>query len=1182
MQHIYKFYLSIIALLCINIGWAHDGHHPMNSGGTILFVPNEGQWDGPFKFKGLHSGADIFLEDNGITFRIGHQDNGKKIYDAKFGKTTGDQTLKYHVYKLTWKNALPEPQIVAAQKQSSYHNYYLGDDKSRWKTNVSLYAMLLYKNVYNNIDVKYYTEKDQLKYDYIVRPNGNPDAIAMEFEGLDGMSIKEEQLVLKTSVGNVIEMAPYSYQIINGEKKEVPAKFELKGNVISFKFPKGYNKQYDLVIDPTIIFASLSGSTSDNWGFTATYDPQGNLYAGGIARGLGYPVTLGAYQITFNGGTPNSMMPCDITLSKFNSIGNGLIYSTYLGGNEDDMPHSLVVDNNNDLILAGKTISRNFPVTSGAYQTTHGGGTTDIIITKFNQGGTALIGSTYLGGLSNDGSNVAMGFDANQNSLKYNYGDDSRSEVLVDNNGNIYVVGSTQSANFPTTATAAKSALEGLQDGIFSKFNPTLSTLIYSTLIGGNSMDAAYVMTFDKTQQNLYIAGGTQSTNFHTNVSMGTLNPNYQGGLADGFVVKFQNSGTYPMLRSTYIGTSSYDQCYGIQTDFDGDLYIMGQTTGNYPVTAGMYNNPNSPQFVHKLNNNLSATIFSTVFGNGNRTFPNLSLVAMLVDTCENIYIAGWGAGGITPGSTTIGLPLTSNALQSSTDGSDFYFFVLERDAQSLLYASYFGAAGRNEHVDGGTSRFDPRGIIYQAMCASCGGGTAFPSTPGAYSTQNRGPNCNIGVVKIAFNLGAVDAQAAASPSATGCAPLTVNFNNNSNNATQYFWEFGPPGATSTLTNPIYTYNNPGNYQVRLVAYNPNACKEWDTTFLSIVVRNDTLTGDFSYQKADTCLSFDVLFSNLTTFPSSLNGNSAVYRWDFGDNTTYVGRNPPVHTYPGYGTYNVRLTIEHPEACNAPKVIEKTISFIDNFVRVAMPPLGLVCINDPITITPTYTNPVTYNWDFGDGTTSTAAIPSHTYTTPGQYIIKVYVYNAQTCNQVDSAVDTINVYPRPTAMFSYTPMTPQVNVGTQFINESTGGDIYNWDFGDGRTSAEKDPYHEFFASGTYRVCLTVTNEAGCKNETCKNIVTLVKNIAEVPTGFSPNGDGKNDRVYVRGYNIETMDFKIFNRFGNLIFETSDINEGWDGTFNSTMQEMEVYGYTLDVTFRDGTKSVKKGNITMIK
>ena len=140
------------------------------------------------------------------------------------------------------------------------------------------------------------------------------------------------------------------------------------------------------------------------------------------------------------------------------------------------------------------------------------------------------------------------------------------------------------------------------------------------------------------------------------------------------------------------------------------------------------------------------------VFGTGSGQV-DIALSAFLVDNCDNIYVSGWG--GSTNGSqsatssTTTGLPVTSDCHQCQTDGSDFYLIVLEENMQSLLYASFFGGNQSNEHVDGGTSRFDKDGIVYQSVCAGCGGNSDFPTTPGAWSNTNNAHNCNIAAFKF-------------------------------------------------------------------------------------------------------------------------------------------------------------------------------------------------------------------------------------------------------------------------------------------------------------------------------------------------------------------------------------------------------------------------------------------------
>lgn len=1174
MHKILPILLSLISIFSISKQlFAHDD---APSSKPIVFVPNLGQWESNFLYKGLSGNADIYLETNGVTYVVGDANNNQKRVDAKEGRLKGEQTLSFHAYKTIWKNANTNARLANLSPESYYHNYYLGKDPSRWKGNVGVYKNVIYNNIYKNIDVSYYSEDGNLKYDFIVKPGGNINDIVLQFQGTDGLQLNDGLLTIKTSVGNIIELKPYTYQYIDGKKVEVTARYKLKNNEISFVIDKSYNNKYNLIIDPTIVFASLTGSTADNWGFTATYDAAGNLYGGGIVNGNGYPTSLGAFRTTFSGGTsPN--MPCDVAISKFNAVGNSLLYSTYLGGFGDDMPHSMVVDNTDRLIVVGKTFSTNFPVTGGVVQQAFGGGESDIFVTKFNVNGTALDASTFLGGSGTDGINISSGFDAQAGTLKYNYGDNSRSEVIVDNQNNIYLVANTQSTNFPVTLNAAKNSRSGFQDAIFVKYNPALTTMLYSSYLGGNGEDAAYVIALDKNQSNIFIAGGTNSSDFFTNYAGGSLGSNYKGEI-DGFIIKIQNSGNFNVLRATYIGTPQYDQVYGIQLDNSNNVYVMGQTLGNFPVSGGVYNNPGSRQFVQKIDNNLNTSIYSTVFGNGPASVPNLSLVAFLVDTCENVYMSGWGGTSITPGSTTQGLPITQDAFQSNTDGSDFYFIVLSKNAQNLLFGSFFGAFNKGEHVDGGTSRFDPKGIVYQSMCASCGQGNSFPSTPGAFATVKGGQNCNMGVVKIAFNLGSVDAVADANPNTKGCAPFTVTFNNNSSNAINYAWDFGDGLGTSNAISPTYVYNTPGVYKVKLVATNPNACVVIDSTFITITVTNDTLSPAFTHKLIDSCVNFTVQFTNTSHTPT----NNNTYSWSFGDGTFSSAQNPPIHSYPGPGTYNVLLKINNPDACDNPDSVMQVITITNNNVEAILDPIDNLCTNDSILFNNTSFNATSYFWDFGDGRTSTQQNPVLIYTTAGNYTITFVAINPASCNGTDTLVLNVDVKDGPIADFTYLPLQPEKNTPVKFRNHSVGANRYAWSFGDDRYSNEFEPVHEYYKSGTYKVCLTAYNEYDCDNTVCKNVTAIVQNVVDVPTGFSPNGDGKNDRLYVRGYNIATIDFKIYNRWGVKVYDSNDINEGWDGMYKEVVQEMDAFAWTLTVEFRDGTKTTKKGNVTLLQ
>jgi FOG: PKD repeat len=1012
----------------------------------------------------------------------------------------------------------------------------------------------------------------------------------IEYKGINKISLVNNRLLLNTDFGDMMEETPYGYQFINGEKKEVRCKYVLKGNKISFELGKDYNPNYDLIIDPVLIFSSLTGSTADNWGFTATYDTLGNFYAGGIVGysfptpGVftgSYPTTLGAYQISFAGGGPGGMgsqFRYDATVSKFSASGNSLIYSTYLGGEDNDQPHSMFVDNNGNLAIAGRTYSSSFPTTQGCFDPTFNGGA-DLFVTKFNSDGTALIGSTYIGGTGNDGENITP-IPTSLGSLKHNYGDDARSEIICDANNNMWVAASTTSTNFPTQQPN-QSTLSGMQDGVIFQLNNNCSNLIWSTYWGGSNNDACYVLTFDKSSPNiLYVAGGTESPNFP--ITGGTLHPTFLGG-TDGFLLKL-NATTKALIAGTFIGTASYDQVYGVQTDDSNNVFVMGQTQGAFPIVGSVYSNPGSSQFTAKINSNLTTYIRSTVWGSGTTASTNVSPVAFLVDKCQNIYISGWGGPtGGNPGNT-FGMPTTPGAIKTNTDGSDFYFIVFNKNFQSLLYASYFGQnGGGGEHVDGGTSRFDPNGVIYQAICAACGGGQSFPTTPGAYSTSNGSSNCNLGAVKIDFQLQNPDAQASAVGATIGCVPFTVQFVNTSQSATSYLWDFGDGSATTTLTNPTHTFTTAGNFVVRLIANNPNGCTALsDTAYINVTVKNDSLKPSFTAIKIDSCGPYTALFTNTSSFNTGPYGPGTSFSWNFGDGTSFNGVNPPLHVYPAAGTYTVTLTMTDTNTCNSPATFSLIIDYSSSYVLAAFQCPDSICIPAMVTFIDQSQNATSWNWQFGDGNSSSVSNPVNTYTTPGTYNVSLVAGNPLSCNLLDTAQKTIQVLPLPTANFTWAPNPSEPNTPTAFTNLSVGATKYLWNFGDGTTSDLKDPIKVYDKDGTYNVCLTVWNEYGCSDTVCRPVRGIVIPLVDVPTGFSPNGDGVNDVVYVKGYGIEKIDFKIYNRWGEKIFETTDKAIGWDGRYKGVMQEMEVYGYILNATFFDGTKQFKKGNITLIK
>jgi gliding motility-associated-like protein len=1174
----------------------------------IEFIENKGQWNKEVKFMSLAGSGAFYLQQNGFTVAQHNPDDIENIKERVHRQMKGTvpqrsvSKVRSHVYNVKFLNA-QNPQILPDKPIPSTNNYFIGNDKSKWASGCRIFQGITYKDVYPGIDVRYYSDGgSNLKYDFIVHPGADVNNIAMKYTGANKISVKNKQLVISTSLGENKELSPYTYQVTDNRREELDCRFSVEGDVVKFKV-KNYARDKTLIIDPTEIFFSYSGSTADNWGFTATYGPDGSFYAGGIAFNSGFPVSSGGYDEIFNGDF-------DIAIIKLTPKGNSRVYATYIGGNSADQPHSLIVDPQGNLVIAGRSKSTSSTDPSLNYPTTvpvfGPGGGWDIIVTKLNASGSALIGSMRIGGQQDDGVNIKdESASSGGSSLKRNYGDDARSEVLLDASNNIYLTSCTQSADYKTTPGVFQPGPGGKQDAVVLKLNPDCNSILFSTFIGGSENDAAYVLTLGSTD-NIYVAGGTASIDLPGISASGVITSTFVGGVCDGFVVELNNSGT-AAIRGTYLGTPSADQVYGIETDKFGFIYVMGTTEGNWVVKNAAFSNPGAKQFISKLKPDLSDYVYSTVFGSsGPPNLPNISPTAFLVDRCENVYVSGWGGKsntGFGEGNTR-GMPTTSDAIKQQTDasGSDFYFFVLKKDAASQLYGSFFGQidppVGINDpvtfgdHVDGGTSRFDRNGVIYQAMCGNCFRTVSFPGTLGAWSRTNQataGGQCNLGMLKIEMNFAGVQAALRASINGVpydtvGCVPLRVDFVDTLNKGKRYYWDYGD-GAGDTTTSPsnFHIYTSIGTFRVRLIAVDSTTCNVFDTAYTNIKVGNNKVFLDFMPNKLLPCTNLSYNFTN-TSVPTRGPFNPDTFTWDFGDNSAPVtqGQSPPVmHTYAGPGTYIVKLAINDTSFCNSPVDTVKTVRLSPEVkAQFETPPRGCVPYN--AVFTNNSLGGLNFFWDFGDGVTSTQDNPTHLYNNVGTYIVKLSAFDSTSCNKVDSSKFTITVSPIPVASFTYNPNPPQENVFTNFTNQSTGAIKYLWNFGDGDSSAEVNPSHIFPATNTYNVCLNAANDAGCSDDTCEDVRALIKPLVDVPSGFTPGRFGSNGRIKVEGFGIAEMHWSIYNRWGQKVYETNNTKSSWDGTYNGKLQPLDVYTYTLEVTFSDGKKYRKTGDITLLR
>ena len=1039
---------------------------------SLRFIENKNQWNKKIYFKLELPGGTAFFERNGVRYVFYDQQKHEQIHDlmhsAKSQTQPSDFMLPKHSYFVKFVGALENIKPKGYDACSEFSNYFIGNDSSHWASDVKSYGKIIYHELYPGIDL-IFTEKDNtLKYEFIVKSGGNPGNIKFLYNFPGKIYLENNELKIITSVNEVTEKKPFAYTLSGEKITSIACNYFLNDSLLSFKFPGGFNSTETLVIDPVIVFSTYSGSTADNWGYTATYDNNGSLYAGGIAFAQGYDVTLGAFQTTFGGGG------CDISITKFTPDGKNLVYSTYLGGSDTDQPHSMFVTSSGELTLFGTTGSNNFPVSPSAFQGVFNGGFntstssslvfssgSDLFVTKFSTDGKSLVGSTYFGGSHNDGLNIS-------GSLEYNYGDNARGEIIADNLGNSYIATCTYSSNIPGTAGTFQPAKNGNNlDALVFCLNQNLSSLVYCSYLGGGADDAAYGLRLD-TLGNLFVSGGTNSSSFPG--VTGGLNGSYLGGQADGFISKINPDFT-SLIQSTYLGTAVYDQSFFVDLDEDGFVYTFGQTVGSYPVSSGVYSNTNGRHFVHKISADLKNTIFSTVFGSGGSEI-NISPSAFMVDQCKNIYLSGWG-GNVNTRGTTTGMSVTGNAFQSTTDGSDFYFMVLSENAENLYYATYFGGPSpRGEHVDGGTSRFDPKGLIYQAVCAGCGNTDLFPTTPGVWSNTNESNNCNLGAIK--FDLYYLSANIIISPLPTGCAPFNVQLSNNAPQGLIYKWDLGDNTSDSTFS-VTHTYTKDGNYEIVLVVTDTAACSFSDTATANIQVYKTPVPN--AGKDTAICQGDTVLLNGSAT-------DATKYQWSpnnfISDNTL-----PVTNAYPSNTTNYILWAYNN--NCSAS----------DTVLLSVLPDVTLLINNDTTICKGTVlklsaSGASNYLWKpgkiFND---STLANPEWTADT-SRFII-VSATSPGSCTRTD----TIKINVNPVPNLTIPKDTAICNADTIQLSVQTNG-VISWSPGK-FLSDSTIPNPVVFPDTNISYILKSINDSGCSTTGTLNISVMAN--PDVFTGF---------------------------------------------------------------------------------
>ena len=1181
-----------------------EHEHPSH----YALIENKGQWDQKVLFQSKSQGNNIWVQQHGFIYDIRDYSPMRR---AHMGKNTDTVTeIKGLVAGAHFINSNEVSEIVKEKALPYYYNYFLGNDSTKWASDVKSFREVTLKNFYNGIDLKVFDTPEKFKYELWCSPGSPITDIQIDLVNFDRISIdKTGNLVLQTKLGAIIEQKPVAYQMLNGKLIPISCAFKLNGSVLTFKLGK-FDPLASVIIDPVLVFATYSGSPSDNFGMTATYGHDGSAYSAGTVFGNAYPTPdNSAYDVTSNFTQITNPVYgiTDVYVSKYSADGSTMLWTTFLGGgntsNGTETAHSLICDPNDNLYVYGATSSTDFPIVGG-YQTSHGGGTpmanffyngvyftnqgTDIYVAKISANGHNLLASTYMGGSLNDGVNIRSnpfiyttpppnhiyGGPSDYDSLTTNYGDNFRGEIMLDSLGNCLIASCSRSANFPVL-NAFQPTIGGQQDGVLFKLNSNLSTLIWSSYFGGSNNDACYSVKIDSSY-NVVFSGGTTSNNIPG--TAGGLNPSYLGGKADGFVGKLTPNGQ-TLVQSTYLGANQYDQAFFVEINRNDEVFVLGQSQGgNFPVINSQ-SYPGSSQFIAKLNPGLTAILNSTVFGNGQPNI-NISPAAFLVDICGNMYVSGWGANILQPTGLD-GMPVSSDALQSTpANGFDFYLFVYKRDFSGLLYGSYLGGNQAEEHVDGGTSRFDKNGVVYQSVCGGCGGSSDFPTTPNAWSNLNlnnsaitpgSNNNCNNVVFKFDFQL---LPKAEFNPSGLGgCEDYTVTLTNTSSQSDSYEWDFGN-GTTSTVFSPTVTYTEPGTYTVQL-RVTDSVCLLTDTNEITITVLPDIQLAVSN----DTILCSPMPL----TFTANSFGSADYFIWSsdilFSDTLNPSTADSVLNITPGgTTTYYVRAGNTY---CS--KIDSVTVYFIGG--SLAIKGNDSICLNEPTTLTANIQVPgVTFSYVWSPMSILTPTTQQNVVIAnpPVNQWVYVDANGSNGCFDRDSIYITVGTLSGAiTAQASPEYVVPG---SSSTLTASPSGYSYVWYPQAGLSS----PYSQITQATPEQTTLytvSITDGICTKSASVKvNVLEVVcdRTYVYVPNAFSPNGDLENDVLYVRSAIATKILFRIFDRWGEMVFETTDQNIGWDGTFRDKLLKPDTYDYYLEATCVQGEQKIIKGNVTLIR
>ncbi|RKX27401.1 MAG: hypothetical protein DRP45_01190, partial [Candidatus Zixiibacteriota bacterium] len=663
----------------------------------LAFTENQGQWGEQALFRSNAGGATMWFTTEGAVYQFTRRvpvgqdpcdpDNAKSVSgykqpDLQTAFDRGRQTspsapdimahepdsVEQLVIKANFVGANPNPTVHGQDMMEYKCNYFIGNDPNEWHTDVSNYESIVLEEVYPGIDLKYYGNGRQMEYDFIVSPGADFAQIEIEYEGARSLYVNDAgELVVETEWNSVTEHRPIVFQVIGDKRQSIEGEYVLTDdNSFGFALSEEYDPQYPLIIDPMLSYSTFIGGSEDDFmDVRVGVDGSGNTVIAGGTYSTDFP-TQGPLQ----GANAGSF---DIFITKLNAAGDGLVFSTYLGGSSTEYGADVAIDSYGGICVTGSTESTDFPILN-EYQSDQDG--TDAFVSKLNSSGNSIIYSTYLGGL----------------------GEDWGTCIAADSAGNAFVTG-TADLGFPTV-NAYQSVLGGELDAFVTKFSPS-GSVVYSTFLGGADYDRGYGIDIDDAGS-VYIAGMTESDDFPT---LNAYQSTYVGGPPEGwgeddvFVTKLNASGS-GLVYSTYLGGFGLDEAFGVAVDAQGHATVIGRTMAtDFPIEnpiqalhAGGSTMWPYDAFVTKIDATGSDLVYSTYLGGNDIESGN----DVAVDDGGTAYVVGQTCSSDFP---------TQNPYQATYEGGqiddppieweigDAFIAMIDPAGNELVYSTYLGGA---------------------------------------------------------------------------------------------------------------------------------------------------------------------------------------------------------------------------------------------------------------------------------------------------------------------------------------------------------------------------------------------------------------------------------------------------------------------------------------------------------